>query len=254
MWSMAVDDLTDPEQARVPEPRSLGSRLAVGALAAAAVTVPFTVLAALVLSHSEGLREWDTSIMDAVHDQVVTRPGLGRLLGWISTATHPNSVRIVTAVLVVLLWVRGKRRKAIWLAATISIGGFLDLVLKDSIQRARPLFEHPVATAPGYSFPSGHAMNTMMLAACLVLLFHGSTQGRPLRRAALWVFAVLLVLVTGLDRVGLGVHYTTDVVAGWLAGLATVAITATAFENWRRDVGLEPSSPDTGLDPDRSQG
>jgi undecaprenyl-diphosphatase len=218
---------------------------------AAAVTVPLTLLAALVLSHSEGLREWDNSIMDAVHDQVVIRPTLGRVLGWISTATHPNSVRIVTAVLVVVLWARGQRRKAIWLAATISIGGFLDLVLKDSIQRARPLFEHPVATAPGYSFPSGHALNSMMLAACLVLLFHGSTHG--LRRAALWTLAVLLVLVTGLDRIGLGVHYTTDVVAGWLAGLATVAITTTAFETWRRDVGLEPSSPETGLDPDRSQ-
>src|SRR3954468_8500948 len=104
---MAADDVTEQEQKRVPQPRSLGSRLVIGGAATAAVTVPFTLLAAMVLSHSEALRDWDTSIVDALHDQVVVRPDLGRLLGWISTATHPNTVRMVTAVLVVGLWLRG---------------------------------------------------------------------------------------------------------------------------------------------------
>ena len=230
--------------------RGLGARLLLGGAAATAVAVPLTVLTALVLSRSTPLRDWDTSVVDAVHDQVVIRPALGRLLGWLSVATHPNTVRLVTAGLVLALWARGHRRRAVWLGVTVALGGGLDPLLKDSVARARPVFEHPVALAPGYSFPSGHALNSMLLAACVVLLLHGPTRGHPGRRAAGWAGAVLLVLVTGADRVGLGVHYTTDVVAGWLVALITVTITTTAFESWRRDAGLEPSSPTTGLDPD----
>ena len=249
MTAMNAGDL--PSFARRPaQPaRGLAPRLLLGAVTAAAATIPLTVLTALVLSRSHGLRDWDTSVVDAVHNQVVVRPDLGRVLGWLSVVTHPNTVRAVSAVLVAVLWGRGHRRRALWLAATIAIGGGLDPILKDSVARARPVFEYPVALAPGYSVPSGHALNSMLLAACLVLLFHGPTRGHPWRRAALWAGAVLLVLVTGVDRVGLGVHYVTDVLAGWLVALLTVAITTTAFESWRRDAGLTPSSPEAGLDP-----
>jgi len=250
MTSMNVRDLALPRRAPRPVPgRGLASRLLLGGLAAAVLAMPLTILTALVLSRSDGLRDVDSSVVDAVHGQVLARPQLARVLGWISTATHPNSVRAVTAVLVVALWARGHRRRALWLAVTITVGGALDPVLKDAVARARPVFTHPVALAPGYSFPSGHALNTMLLAACLVLLGHGPTRGHPGRRAALWTGAVLLVLVTGADRVGLGVHYATDVLAGWLVALVTVTVTTTAFESWRRDAGLDPSSPEAGLDP-----
>lgn len=257
MCRMTVDDLearpVGRRRRRRPFPaRGLGSRLLAGALATVAVTVPLTLLTALVLSRSADLRAWDTSVVDAVHGQVIIRPELGRLLGWLSVVTHPYTVRAVTAVLVTWLWLHRQRRRAVWLAATIAIGGALSPLLKDAVARARPVFEHPVALAPGYSFPSGHALNSMLLAACVVLLLHGPTRGRPLRRASSWTGAVLFVLVTGADRVGLGVHYTTDVIAGWLVALATVAITTTAFESWRRDVGLTPSSPESGLDPDQA--
>jgi membrane-associated phospholipid phosphatase len=245
---MDVEDRATPGSDHPAPARTLASRLILGGAVAAGVAVPLTVLTALVLSRSEGLRTWDTSVVDAVHGQVVGRPDLARLLGWLSVITHPHTVRAVSAALVVVLWRKGHRRRAIWLGVTIAVGGGLDPILKDAVARARPAFEHPVALAPGYSFPSGHALNSMLLAACLVLLTHGPTHGRR-RRAAVWAGAVLLVLVTGADRVGLGVHYVTDVVAGWLIALITVAITTTAFESWRRDVGLQPSSAESGLDP-----
>jgi len=249
MTSMNASHLAGYRSRPSTPARGMAPRMVVGALVAVAATVPLTVLTALVLSRSDGLREWDSAVVDAVHREVVVRPDLGRVLGWLSVVTHPNTVRAATAVLVAVLWSRGHRRRALWLAATIALGGGLDPLLKDSVARARPVFDHPVALAPGYSFPSGHALNSMLLAACLVLLFHGPTRGHPVRRAVLWVGAVLLVLVTGADRVGLGVHYVTDVLAGWLVALLTVAITTTAFESWRRDAGLTPSSPQSGLDP-----
>lgn len=242
-------DGEDLSSAKGRSDRALGVRLLAGAVAVVVVTVPLTVLTALVLSKNSALRDWDSSVVDAVHGQVAIRPTLARVLGWISTLTHPNSVRLVTGVLVVVLWLRGRRRAAAWLAVTVAVGGALDPVLKNAVARARPAFDHPVALAPGYSFPSGHALNSMLLAACLVILVQGPTRGRPGLRATARAAAVALVLVTGADRVGLGVHYVTDVVAGWLVALTTVAVTTTAFESWRRDVGLPPSSPETGLDP-----
>jgi membrane-associated phospholipid phosphatase len=202
-----------------------------------------------VLSRSERLRAWDAAVVDAAHEQVAVRPELAALLQDVSRITHPNTVRVVTAGLVAGLWGAGHRRRALWLGSTIAVGGALDPVLKEAVARARPAFEHPVALAPGYSFPSGHALNSMLLAACLVVLLHTRTRGHPWRRTALWGGALLLVLITGVDRVGLGVHYTTDVVAGWSVALTTVALTTTAFEHWRRRVGLRPSSRDAGWDP-----
>ena len=138
------------------------------------------------------------------------------------------------------------RRRASWLGATMAVGGGLDPVLKDAVARPRPVFEHPVALAAGYSFPSGHALTTMLLAACIVLLTHGPARGRPLRKGLVWAGAVLVILITGADRVGLGVHYVTDVLAGWLAALITVTITTTAFETGAGTRGCRRPPPDPG--------
>jgi membrane-associated phospholipid phosphatase len=106
------------------------------------------------------------------------------------------------------------------------------------------VFLDPVATAPGYSFPSGHALNTMVVGASAVVLGWSATRGRPWRRAALVSAAAALVLATGFDRVGLGVHYVTDVVGGWLLGLAVVCITTAAFS-----IDLKPPERDRGEQP-----
>ncbi len=152
----------------------------------------------------------------------------------------------VTGVTAVVLWRRGRRRWAIWAVVTIAVGACLDTPLKELFARARPVFDVPVATAPGYSFPSGHALNTMVVGAGAVVLGWSATRSRPGARAALLAGAVALVLVTGFDRVGLGVHYPSDVVGGWLIGLATVLVTTAAFttdvEPEERDRG-EPGSP-----------
>jgi undecaprenyl-diphosphatase len=229
----------------------LGGRLLLGAAAAAVLAVLLVLLAAAVVSNVGWVSDVDHEVADRLHRYVLDRPTLASALGLISTLTHPNVMRLVTAATAVGLWWAGRPRIAVWLVVTMAVGGGLDPVLKDLVARARPSFSDPVALAPGYSFPSGHALNTMLLATCVVMITHELTRGRRALRALVWLAAAALVLVTGFDRIGLGVHYVSDVLAGWGVALVTVLATTVAFERWRRTEGLPPSTTDQGLDPER---
>jgi undecaprenyl-diphosphatase len=142
----------------------------------------------------------------------------------------------------------------VWAVVTITIGGALDTPLKELVARARPIFDDPIATAPGYSFPSGHALNAMVVGAGAVVLGWQATRSRRGARAALVAGAATLVVVTGLDRIGLGVHYTSDVVGGWLIGLATVLVTTAAFHTSLAPAERDPGepSPDSPTPPERT--
>jgi undecaprenyl-diphosphatase len=128
-------------------------------------------------------------------------------------------------------------------------GSFLGFALKLVVARNRPDFDLPLATAPGYSFPSGHALNSAVGVLVLVLAVLPALPGFQ-ARLAVWLAGLLVIAATGFDRIGLGVHYLSDVVAGWLVAVALVAATAAAFETWRRDVGRPPHDPLAGVDPE----
>jgi undecaprenyl-diphosphatase len=204
----------------------LGVRLAVAAAGAVALLVPFAVIAALLVAHADWLRELDASVADTMHTFAVGHPAWVRFMSVWSIVFHPTVLRIAAAVLVVWLLRRGAWPVAAWVAVTFVAGGVVGLVLKLLFGRARPEWLDPVARAPGYAFPSGHAMTSALFAAVLLLVVLPLVRrGRPL----LWAAAVLMPAVTGLSRIVLGVHWTSDVVAGWLLGVAVVAVTAAAY-------------------------
>jgi undecaprenyl-diphosphatase len=157
--------------------------------------------------------------------------------------------RVAVAVLVLVLVWRGARRLAWWAAITMITGSFLGFALKLVFARTRPSFDLPLATAPGYSFPSGHALNSAVGVLVLVLALLPALPGVR-SRLALWLAGLLVIALTGFDRIGLGVHYLSDVLAAWLVGGALVAATAAAFETWRRDVGRPPHDPLEGVEPE----
>jgi membrane-associated phospholipid phosphatase len=217
--------------------RSLGLRLAVAAVLAVVVLVPFALLWALVAGSWAPLHALDAGATDALHGFAVGHPGwVGAMAVW-SYAFDPNVWRLGALVLVVWLVRRQAVSVALWVALTMAVGGAAGALLKLLAGRDRPDLLEPVAHATGYSFPSGHALNSALGAGVFLLVLLPLTGDRPGRRRALWAVAVVVPLVTGICRIGLGVHWTSDVVAGWLLGVAVVSATAAGFEAWRRRSG-----------------
>jgi membrane-associated phospholipid phosphatase len=195
--------------------------LAAGAASVAAASGCALVAAGLRLGPVAAA---DGAVLDALHRLMLRSPGLVQAFGLLSVLLHPVVMRVAAGVAaIVLLW-RGRGRHAAWLLTATLLGALLDPLLKEVFARARPAVPNPVASAPGYALPSGHALAASLLAGCLLLLAPVLT-GRPAgsRPSRAQVAAALtLSALTGLDRVALGVHFTTDVLAGYLVAAAVV--------------------------------
>ena len=230
---------------------SLGVRLGAAAALALLLLVPFALLAVLVVDNWGPLHEFDSTVTNALHGFAVGHRGWVEAMVVWSFVFDPNSWRVAALLLAVWLLRRGARPLAIWVVITMTVGGVLGGLLKLLVGRHRPDLLDPVARAVGYSFPSGHALNSALGAGVFVLVLLPFVRDRPGRRVVLWIAAIVLPLVTAFCRVGLGVHYTSDVVAGLLLGVAVVAGMAAAYENWRGRAGRRPARVATeGVDPD----
>ena len=232
---------TGPVEAAPAEVR-LAVRLALGAGVAGAITVPFLGLLLLVEGHDERLEAIDLGVAGDLHGWALQHPSVVRLLVVVQEALSPNVFRALVLVAAIALWRAGSRRLAVWAVVTTAAGALLGVVLKLLVHRARPSFPDPVSVAGSYSFPSGHALGSFLGAGVLLAVALPALGRRA--RALAWTAAVAVVLLTGFDRVALGVHYVSDVLAGWIAAAAVLAGTAVAFGTWRGTRwagGLDPA-------------
>jgi undecaprenyl-diphosphatase len=111
----------------------------------------------------------------------------------------------------------GRRREALWLAATFAGSSLLNAGLKLLFDRDRPDLVPHLTVISDTSFPSGHAMNAAAVYLTLGILL-AETQPRRAQRVFLLGIAVLMVVLIGCSRVYLGVHWPSDVIAGWCVG------------------------------------
>ena len=232
--------------------RSLGLRLGAAAALAVLLLVPFALLAAFVAGGWTPLADADVAISEALHSLALAHPGWVDAMLVLTNVFSPMVLRVAVLVLVVWL-VRARHATGVawWAGVTMAAGGILGALLKLLVGRDRPDLLNPVAQAAGYSFPSGHALNAALAAGIVVLVLLPFTAGRPGRRIALCGGAAGMAVVCGLTRIGLGVHYASDVVAGWLLGAAVVALTTIAYERWRARAGRRPArAADEGVAPE----
>ncbi|MEW2174557.1 phosphatase PAP2 family protein [Streptomyces sp. NPDC007027] len=199
-----------------------------GAVAGAASVV----LLVLVAVRWSPLMALDRSVANALHRHAVADPGLVRvnrvLTDWV---WDPWTMRALIAVAVVVLWWRGARRLALWVAATSLLASLLQQALKAVVGRERPRWPDPVDSAQFAAFPSGHAMTAVVTCGLLLWLLRLYGAGPGLWAAALTV-AVVSAVGVAVTRVYLGVHWLTDVVGGALLGVAVVALSAAGYARY----------------------
>jgi membrane-associated phospholipid phosphatase len=132
-----------------------------------------------------------------------------------------GSQALLAVTLSATLWLLLRRRvaHAALMVAALAGGEVLNAALKGAFERPRPSFADPLATAAGFSFPSGHAMVSLTVYGALAFVIAAGMGGRR-GQALVLASALALVLAIGFSRVYLGVHYASDVLAAYSAGLA----------------------------------
>ena len=160
-------------------------------------------------------------------DEPVTRLVHGLSLPvdlWVTiTELGSGSVLIPVGTALGLAALVTRRYRLVLVVAAILLGGALFTeVAKVAVGRPRPPWEHLV-DAPGFSFPSGHSLNSTATYGLLAVVAWRVTRLPRLLRGLAVAAALVLPFAIGLSRVALGVHYPSDVLGGWSAGLAFVA-------------------------------
>lgn len=144
-----------------------------------------------------------------------------------------TTVWFVVGVASVFLWTSRHRYSALLLWVSMLGSGLINMAMKLSFNRPRPrLFPWRVPYAGLSSFPSGHSMTSMVAYSTLAFLVARLVPSHFLRRFTIIVAGVMIVLI-GLSRMYLGVHYPTDVLAGFATGLAWASFCALGIEALR---------------------
>ena len=165
------------------------------------------------------LERFDSIVRMKVHE--LFSPQVTRFM---QDMTFLGSIAFLTtlfAILVAIWLAKGMKRPAVWLMIAVGGSVILDVSLKLSFHRLRPVPFVGVAPAT-FSFPSGHALSSFCFYGVLAGLLCARIQSRVIR-ILIWTAAAALVLGIGLSRIYLGVHYPTDVIAGYIAAAAWVS-------------------------------
>jgi undecaprenyl-diphosphatase len=191
------------------------------------VAVPFALLLALVQARWVPLRDADLDAAADLHSYAVTHSVFVTAMQTLSTI---GSYRVWTPVLTALVvWLGWRRRPrlALFVAVTAIGSSLLNNLVKRLVDRARPVLPRPVSVAHGFGFPSGHAQAAVVGYGILLVIF------LPMLHGALRIVAacgaLLMIVAIGFSRIALGVHYLSDVLAGYVLGAAWLAAMVAAF-------------------------
>ena len=204
--------------------KTLAGTILSAGMAVAVVSVIFFSWIAEEVFEGESLK-LDNSVREFVHSYAA---------GWLTSAMQffafLGSTAFLTAatVLCVLILVfRRLYRPAVLLAVVMTGAVILNYALKVSLGRPRPLpfFDTPLPES--FSFPSGHALFAVCFYGMLAWIITSKVKGRSLQISA-WTIAALIALLIGLSRVYLGVHFLTDIIAGYAAAVVWISVVVLA--------------------------
>jgi undecaprenyl-diphosphatase len=217
-----ADDASLPELEAVEKPAVIVETAIAGSLILAVLALFLFAWIAEDVTHNR-TRRFDAAVRDYVHSY--GSPGLTR--GMIAISFVGGDGVAIGAVVAMAVFLRFHwYRAALWLLTTIAGATVLSITLKYAFHRPRPapFFGNLPHT---YSFPSGHSLFSFCFYGVLAGLLTARIESRGWR-VAIWMVTALLVAAIGLSRIYLGVHYPSDVIAGYLTAALWVSTMVTA--------------------------
>ncbi|MEO6050825.1 MAG: phosphatase PAP2 family protein [Pyrinomonadaceae bacterium] len=172
----------------------------------------------------EEILEGDTLAFDNAVRQSIHSFSNGWLTTLMQAVTFCGSTIFLSiiAVAAVALFLRnGHKHSAALFAVTMAGAVILNFILKISFVRERPLPYFETALPASHSFPSGHALYALCFYGSLAWIY-AAREHKWVRQAAVWTLAASLIVLIGLSRIYLGVHYPSDVLAGYAAAFVWI--------------------------------
>ncbi|MGQ0719632.1 MAG: phosphatase PAP2 family protein [Pseudonocardiales bacterium] len=224
--------------------RLLGRRFAPGE--AAGLTLTLGV--ATVLGLGMGFGELLDHVLDGEGIAVADRPVVWFLAAhrepWATTAAQvitdmgsPAGAAVTAVVVgVALAWIQRSWLPLLVFALGAGGIGMINMTVKRLVSRDRPPLATAVLGEQGFSFPSGHAVGTTVVWLLAAWMVGRWVIGRRAFQVAVWIGALLMIVAVGVTRVYLGVHFPSDVLAGWALGAAwavTIALVVNVWEQSR---------------------
>ena len=201
------------------------------------------IVTLLAISVSTGISQgFDRAVIEVVRSDA-TRTFFSPMR-WITEMGSTEAVTLVAGITLLVGVLVGPWRHGAIGALTIALASVGNQGLKAFVARSRPDLLEPIVVEHGFSFPSGHAILSMVAYGVLGVLIMRSRLPLPARRIIAGILGVL-ILVIGISRVWLGVHFPTDVLAGWTAGAVIVLV----YARLTRSVSPEPAAAALDADP-----
>jgi membrane-associated phospholipid phosphatase len=219
--------------------RTHSRRLIRGVLAMLVFALPVVLLGFAVRQQFGPLIRADDALSRAATAFSV-RHGLVPTLTVIQVVSQPIFVYLVATVVVVWVWRSRKLKgRALWAFVTMMVGWAIGGISKLIAQRARPVVDGSVPHTEGYSFPSGHALNITLAAGVIVLLLWPLLSAVQRRIAV--VLAIVVPVIVGLDRLFIGAHFPSDILAGHILGLGIMLASWLGFTG--KTASISPPGP-----------
>jgi undecaprenyl-diphosphatase len=166
-------------------------------------------------------RQFDEVTRAAVHQ--LASPAMTTAMRGISFLGSTLFLTIATAAIVIWFALRKWGREAKLFAITMAGASLLNMILKLAFKRSRPVPFFDLLPPESYSFPSGHALTSCCFFGAFAAILSARIRSRRVR-IVLWVLATTMFLLIGFSRIYLGVHHTTDVIAGFAAALIWILV------------------------------
>jgi YegS/Rv2252/BmrU family lipid kinase len=211
------------------------SRILLGAALCLLVVALITLLYQVDL---RGLDAVDRDLGSGPQGWTYRHPAATHFFLFVEAAFATIPMTVYTLVAAGLLAWRTHVRAALWTIGVMLAASLTTWALKAVVERKRPVWQDPVTTLSSYSFPSGHATGIAAGAGVTIVLAMMFVRRRNLRRS-LCVLAVAVAVLVGLDRIFLGVHNASDVLAGFAVGAFWVLVGLVVYHPAPRTKSLE---------------